>query len=205
MIIGWIGLALSIVARIVTLALDTDASKRYLFYGMEEGVKQHRNEDGSANIKKMWLIGLLVPAAMSVPLLIGGYLGVRAYPEQLAPTPWVPQAMASVPFLFWSIWVYIIWKNNTNKMKNEKRPEQREWRSALRVAMESGNEYAYLKLLNVQTEVNGLWYPQRTPWLIVKAQTAEDARQLLKPVLSDWLHIPDSDISRVWGDIKYHG
>jgi hypothetical protein len=203
MLIGLIELIATFIGATFATHLDADESKRKKFYGKEEGTKRLRNDDGSANIAKLWLWGMGVPVVASIALLLGGHFGMGAYPEQYDAAPFAPFLMGSIPFAVQGIWRFIIWKGNVKKSR-ENRIKQIEWRSKMRSALDSGDEYAYVRLLDPETEVKGVWYPFWTPWLTVSAPDSTAAAELLKPILRKWVDIPDGNLREIWIDLKYH-
>jgi hypothetical protein len=201
--IGWLIYAVALAFRALTLHLDADASKRYLFYAMEEGVKKHRNNDGSARVGSIWFWGLIIPLPISVGLLIGTYFGLKQYPEQAASASWAPQLVGAGILIAVSIYTLRIWQGNVAKMKRF-RVEQKAWRKEMRYALDVGDEYEYIRLLDPESEVAGVYYPERAPWLTVVASNETEAKQMLKPVLRAWVDIPDNNLKAIWHDLKYH-
>jgi hypothetical protein len=196
-IFAWLILIGSAAFQLVATRLDADESKRKPYYGKEEGTKQLRNEDGSANIGKLWLYAG-ISWAIAAGLFAAVHFGISDDQFQGA-----PHLAAAAPLLITGIWRFLIWRGNVQQSK-ENRQKQIRWRAQVREALAVGDILRFQDLLNIQTEVAGRWYPQWTPWLVVEAGSDQEAFTKLQPVMEAWLAIPDGDLKRVWIDTKYH-
>lgn len=202
-IFAWIVIIAGAVWSAVSDWLDRKVSKLKPWYGREEGNKRFRNADGSFDSGKAAIFGPLVTyggaaAGYAFVWLMIRY-AVEGTPTQNPHTAGLFTA-GGLMLVIGTYRYFHAYKGNIKHFRDS-RVKQIAWRATAKANIDDDLWWGGT---NIERLVDDVFAPYWTPWINTVAANEIEARKLLRPMVREWLAIPETDLKKIWVDLKFH-
>lgn len=168
---------------------DYDESRRRFYYGQAEDHQWFNNPDGSLNRRNLFLF---------TALFHGGFLTILYLSAEYLKNSEQTYNVGLCAVGAWLVGAGLIhyFKGRSHIKSTAKgRVLQIAYRENLKRYIDRPQE---LFIRSYRTSKNGDMYVERVPW--IKARTLEG----LQIALTEWAAIPDSELKKIWVDLKWH-